>query len=119
MWPAAAGGVAWSVCLLVTTDNSEPCKTAERTEMPFGVWTCDGTGNHALDMNRESPRETFLTGANLGVLRLAAVDIFNILNVIRKRATAIWSLASITAAICYKSLQCLNSIETLVEYTGL
>ena len=43
-----------------------PVKTAERTEMPFGVWTCDGTGNHALDMNRESPTGNIFDGGKLG-----------------------------------------------------
>jgi len=36
-----------SVCLSVTLVS--PAKTAEPIEMPFGLWTQVGTGNHVLD----------------------------------------------------------------------
>jgi len=43
MWPI----VAWSVCLSVTTTN--PAKTAEPIEMPFGMWTRMDTEKHVLE----------------------------------------------------------------------
>jgi len=56
MW-ATATHVAWSVCLSVCLSVSvsvcvtvehmlEPCKNAEPTEMPFGLWTPVSPGNH-------------------------------------------------------------------------
>ena len=47
MWPIVTDGVAYgslSVC-----HSSEPCKTAEQIEMPFGIRTQVGPRNHAVD----------------------------------------------------------------------
>jgi len=38
--------VCWSVCLSVTIVS--PAKTAEPSEMPFGMWTRAGPWNHVL-----------------------------------------------------------------------
>jgi len=50
MWPIVADGVGWSVYL--STGRSvtilSAAKTAEPIEMPFGMWTQVGTGNHVL-----------------------------------------------------------------------
>jgi len=42
MRPTVKDRVAWSVCrsvCLSVCHTSEPCKTAEPIEMPFGTWT--------------------------------------------------------------------------------
>jgi len=52
MRPTITNRVAWFVgsyvCLSVG-HTSEPCKTAAPIEMPFGLRTRVGTGNHILD----------------------------------------------------------------------
>ena len=53
--------VCRSVCLLVCHD-CEPCKTAEPIEMPFGLWTRVGPGNHVLNGGTDSTVE----GASFG-----------------------------------------------------
>ena len=51
MWPIVTDRVAWSVgqlvCLSVTLVS--PAKTTEPIEMPFGLRTRVGPGNHVLD----------------------------------------------------------------------
>jgi len=47
MRPIVTDRVALSVCLSVTLVS--PAKTAEPIEMPFGLRTQVGPGNHALD----------------------------------------------------------------------
>ena len=55
MRPTAIDRVAWSVTLV------SPAKTAEPIEMPFGLRTRVGPGNHALDGGADVPtgRRTF------------------------------------------------------------
>jgi len=48
--------VAWSVGQSVS-HTSEPCKTAEPIEMPFGLRTRVGPGNHVLDGDPDPPWE--------------------------------------------------------------
>jgi len=48
MGPIVTDRVAWSVCLSVC-HSSEPCKTAEPIEMPFGLWARLGSRNHVFD----------------------------------------------------------------------
>jgi len=48
MRPIVTDRVAWSVGLSVC-HTSEPCKTAAPIELPFGLRTWVGQGNHALD----------------------------------------------------------------------
>ena len=55
MRPIATHVVTWSVCMSVTGMNL--AKTAEPTEMPFGVWTSVGPNNHVLDGGPEPPGE--------------------------------------------------------------
>jgi len=45
--------VAWSVGLSVTLVS--PAKTAEEIEMPFGLRTRVGPGNHVLDRGPDPP----------------------------------------------------------------
>jgi len=47
--------VCVSVCLLLTS-ISYP-KTAEPIEIPFGVWTQVGPGNHVLEGGSDPPRK--------------------------------------------------------------
>jgi len=47
MWPILTDRVAWSVCLSVTLVS--PAKTAAPIELPFGLRTWVGPGNHVLD----------------------------------------------------------------------
>ena len=47
MWPIVTDRVAWSVGLSVTLVS--PAKTAALIEMPFGLETRVGAGNHVLD----------------------------------------------------------------------
>jgi len=47
MRPILTDRVAWSVGLSVTLVS--PAKTAEPIELPFGLRTCVGPGNHVLD----------------------------------------------------------------------
>jgi len=47
MWPIVTDGVAWFLCLSVKIVS--PAKTAEPTEMPFGLWTRMGSRNHVLE----------------------------------------------------------------------
>ena len=52
MRPIVTDRVAWSVGLSVCLSvchSSEPCKTAESMEMPFGFWARMHRGNHVLD----------------------------------------------------------------------
>jgi len=55
MRPIATDGVAWSIDLLVGLSGGKsvttvsPAKTAERIEMPFGMWTLMFPRNHVLD----------------------------------------------------------------------
>jgi len=46
MQPIVTDRVAWSVCQSVTLVS--PAKTAELIEMPFGLRTLVGPGNHVL-----------------------------------------------------------------------
>jgi len=40
MWLIVTDGAAWTVCRSVCYGHeTEPCKTAELIEMPFGLWT--------------------------------------------------------------------------------
>jgi len=63
MRPVATDGVAWSVCrsvgLSVTTVSPE--KTAEPSEIPFGMWALLGP-NHALDGVQIPTREGSFKG---------------------------------------------------------
>jgi len=47
MWPIVTDGVAWFLCLFVKIVST--AKTAEPTEMPFGLWTRMGSRNHVLE----------------------------------------------------------------------
>jgi len=47
MRPIVTDRVAWSVCLSVTVVS--PAETNEPIEMPYGLWTQMGQGNHVLD----------------------------------------------------------------------
>jgi len=47
MWPILTDQVAWSVGLSVTLLS--PAKTAAPIELPFGLRTWVGLGNHVLD----------------------------------------------------------------------
>jgi len=53
--PIVTNRVAWSVCRFVTLVS--PAKTAEPIEMPFGLRTLVGPGNHVLDGGADPPRE--------------------------------------------------------------
>jgi len=48
MYVDTAYSYSLSVCMLVCHDL-EPAKTAEPIQMPFGLWTRVGPGNHVLD----------------------------------------------------------------------
>jgi len=68
MRPILTDRVAWSVGLSITPSiglsvchTSEPCKTAAPIELPFGLRTWVGLGNHVLDGVQIPPWE----GANL------------------------------------------------------
>ena len=58
MRPILADPVAWSVGLSVTLVS--PAKTAAPMELPFGLRTWVGPGNHVLDGGPDPPWE----GAN-------------------------------------------------------
>jgi len=45
--PIVTDGVAWAVCWSDMIVN--PAKLAEPIEMPFGMWSCVGLGNHVLN----------------------------------------------------------------------
>jgi len=47
MWPILTDQLAWSVGLSVTLVS--PAKTAAPIELPFGLRTWVGPGNHVLD----------------------------------------------------------------------
>ena len=53
MWPIVSD--AWSVCPSVMIVS--PAKTAEPIEMPFGLWTWVGPGNHVLDGRPDPTRK--------------------------------------------------------------
>ena len=53
MWPIITDRVAWSVGLSVTLVN--PAKTAASIELPFGLRTWVGPGNHVLDGSPDLP----------------------------------------------------------------
>jgi len=63
MWSVVTDRVAWSVglsvclsvCLSVTLVS--PAKTSEPIEMPFGLRTWVGPGNHILDGGPDPPWE--------------------------------------------------------------
>ena len=63
MWPILTDRVAWavglsvtrSVCRSVTLVN--PAKTAAPIELPFGLRTWVGLGNHVLDGGPDPPME--------------------------------------------------------------
>jgi len=55
MPPTVTDQVAWSVGQTVC--HTEPCKkTAEPIEMPFGLTTWLGAGNHVLDRSPDPPK---------------------------------------------------------------
>jgi len=54
-----------SVCRSVIGYTSEPCKTAEPIEMPFGLWAPIGPRNHVLDGSPEVLRDV-ATATNFG-----------------------------------------------------
>jgi len=56
MQPIVTDRVAWSVNLSVC-HTSEPYKTAAPIEMPFGLMTRVGPGNHVLDGGPDPPWE--------------------------------------------------------------
>jgi len=59
--------VAWSVGLSLTVVSC--AKTAEPTEMPFGLWAWMGPQNHILDGGSDSPwEEAMLRGKTGGQL---------------------------------------------------
>ena len=64
MQPILTDRVAWSVGLSVTLVS--PAKTAALMELPFGLRTWVGPGNHVLDGAPDSPWEgaNFFTGEN-------------------------------------------------------
>ena len=53
MWPTVTNRVAWSVGLSDTLVSS--AKTAAPIEMPFGLRTWVGPGNHVLDGSSDPP----------------------------------------------------------------
>jgi len=69
MWSIVTDRVAWSVgpsvCLFVTLLN--PAKTAEPIEMPFGLRTRVGPGNHALVGGPDPPCEGAILRGERGV----------------------------------------------------
>jgi len=56
--PIVTERVAWSVGLSVC-HTSEPCKKAELIEMPFGLRTLVGPGNHVLGSRSPTERGNF------------------------------------------------------------
>jgi len=65
----ATDGVAWSVCLSVC-NGDEPRKTAEPTEMLFGMWAPVGPSNHVLDRGLDPQgKGQFLGWAYMGMPR--------------------------------------------------
>jgi len=56
MRPTVTDRVAWSVGLSVC-HTSEPCKTAEPIQMPFGLWAWMGPRNGKLDGSPEVLRD--------------------------------------------------------------
>jgi len=57
MWPIVTDRVAWSVGLSVGLSVTlvSPAKTAEPIEMPLGLKTRVGPGNHVLDGDPDPP----------------------------------------------------------------
>jgi len=55
MWPILTDRVAWSVDLSITLVS--PAKTAAPIELPFGLRTWVGPGNHVLDGGPDPPWE--------------------------------------------------------------
>ena len=56
--------VPWSVCQPVSelVTAMSHANTAERIDMPFGLWARGGPGNHVLDGGPDLPRESALLG---------------------------------------------------------
>jgi len=55
MWSVVANRVAWSIGLSVTLVG--PAKMAALIQMPFGLRTQVGPGNHVLDKGPHAPWE--------------------------------------------------------------
>ena len=80
MWPIVTNLVVWSVGSSVC-HSSEPCKTAEPIEMPFGLRTWVGPRNHVLEgvqipMGRGSFKEKQRWPIALGQLKTSYLLIF-------------------------------------------
>jgi len=76
MRPIVTDGEVWSVslsvcplvCLSVTIVS--PAKTAEPTEMPFGLWTQVGPRNHVLDGGQDPPcKGQFWGGKRVAIVK--------------------------------------------------
>ena len=75
MWPIVTDRVVWSVGRSVC-HTSDPAKMAEPMEMPFGLMTRVGSGNHVLesvvikDLKFEDKDQSFRVFSYLGVPRV-------------------------------------------------
>jgi len=49
--------VVYLPSVLDSSERSEPCKSAEPIETPFGLWTWVGPSNHVLDGRPDPPWE--------------------------------------------------------------
>jgi len=69
MRPIVTDRVTWSVCLSVGLSVTivSPTKTAERIEMPFGLWAWVGPGNHVLDGGPDLPCESSILRGKWGM----------------------------------------------------
>jgi len=57
MWPVVTDRVVWSVslCVGLSVTLVSPAKMTEPVEMPFGLRTRVGPGNHVLDGGPDPP----------------------------------------------------------------